>query len=119
MKQLSSNRRLQQSQFFAPVCVSVQRGLMPGLIIWAFGLATLGWLVNRARWGGLVTQLGRLPVAQTTGVLTPGWEEPSFNSGLDLPDETRQGKNHKTQPKNKLSHYRVIIINYIKTLQCV
>ena len=24
---------------------------MPGLIIWAFGLAALGWLVNRARWG--------------------------------------------------------------------
>ena len=36
--------------FFAPVCVSVQSGPMSGLITRAFGLVTLMWLINRARW---------------------------------------------------------------------
>ena len=37
--------------FFAPVCVSVQGGLMLGLIIRAFGLVTIMWLIERARCG--------------------------------------------------------------------
>ena len=57
--------------------------------------------------GRLEPQLGRLPGAQTTGVLTLGWEDPSFNSAPDLPDETRQGKNHKTNQKFKLTYYRI------------
>ena len=53
--------------------------------------------------GRLEPQLGRLPVVQATGVLTPGWEDPSFNSTPALPDETRQDKTNLTKTKDKIT----------------
>ena len=53
--------------FFAPVCVSVQRGLMLGLIIRAFGLASLLMgLINRARWGRAKAAAGAATYCQSS-----------------------------------------------------
>ena len=62
---------------FSPVFVSVQRGLMPRIIVWACGLAMIVWLADRARWGRARHSAVVAASCHTTGVLTPGWKDPS------------------------------------------
>ena len=56
----------QSSRIFAPVCVSVQRGLMLGLIIRAFVLASLSMgPINEARWGRTRASAGAATYCQS------------------------------------------------------